>query len=64
LLSIFELLLPTFLEKLPGGVSMFEAIKKALGKIDDIFVVGFGVILGMVGFEYGVKGFLMKKLRK
>ena len=43
---------------------MLEAIKKALGKIDDIFVVGFGVILGMVGYEYVVKGMLMQKLRK
>jgi len=43
---------------------MLEAVKRALGKIDDIFVVGFGVILGLVGFEYGVKGFLMKKLKK
>lgn len=43
---------------------MLEAVKRALGKIDDIFVIGFGVILGLVGFEYGVKGFLMKKLKK
>ncbi|WP_277342809.1 hypothetical protein [Thermococcus sp. MV5] len=43
---------------------MIEAIKKALGKIDDIFVVAFGVVLGFVGFEYGVKGFLMKKLKR
>lgn len=43
---------------------MLEAVKRAIGKVDDILVIGFGVILGLVGFEYGVKGFLMKKLKK